>query len=236
MQNFSGVVKFKYLRGDFLANIRFENLSGDTVIVIFNGNELVIENEARVSVDALEKGEYSLKVHRARVPFESEDVHENKNEGGLPFKIEKSMHTQLDLLANIELNASKAVVTVKTEVTSKERFGLDVIFSSYSVAATGAKIESERKAFANESVRKSFISHHIKNVFFPVGFGGICVLILGIFACIRAVGGEPVNIGGTEFTIPWSAGLTCVGAGFLGYCALCVGEILKTARKLKKGL
>ncbi len=216
-----------------MANIRFDNFSGDTVTVIFDGNEAVVENECRTSFDLSQKATHSLRIHRTRVPFESEDSHEATNGSGLPFKEEKAMHAQLDLLTELEINASKAVVTVKSDVTAKDKMGLNVIFSAYSVSATGAKIINERKVFASASVKKSFLAHHIKNSLFPVGVGGLAIFLLGLFAIISAIDGNPINLGGKEFTLPWAVGLSAIGSVFIGYAVICIVNILKTAKRLK---
>ncbi len=216
-----------------MANIRIDNFSGDTVTVIFDGNETVIENECRASIDSLEKGTHSLRIHRTRVPFESEDIHEADNEKWNFFKEEKAMHTQLDLLTEIELKSSKGVITVKTDITSEDKMGLNVIFSSYSVSVTGAEITKTKKVFSNTNVKKDFVSHHIKNALFPVGAGGLVIFLLGIFALFSAINGKPIDIGGREFTLPWALGLTCISAGFIGYAIICIVKVFKAAKKLK---
>ncbi len=217
-----------------MANVRIDNFSGDTITVLLNKEEAVLKEGDRVSFDSLEKGIYSLQIHRTRVPLESEDIHEVKNDGGLPFKEEKSMHTQLDLLADIKINSSKTVISVKNAVTAKDELGVNAIFSSYSLSSTGAEIENERKVFASKGIKKAFKEHHIKSALFPVGLGGLAILLIGLFALVSAISATPIDIGGTEFTLPWAVGLTAVGAGFIGYSTFCIEKTLKITKEYSK--
>jgi hypothetical protein len=215
-----------------LANIRIDNLSSDTVTVFLDGKEMVTEDDGRVTFDALEKGIHTLRVHRTRVPYESGNA-DSKEANQIPFgSTEKSLHTQLDYIAEIDLNSSKAVLTVKSEITSAEGKGLDAIFASYSVTPAGARIVSERKVFANPKIEKAFLSHHIKGALFPTGICSLAVFIIGIVSLICAISGNPIDIGGTKFTLPWAIALVTVAVAFIGYTAFCLLKIFKTARKL----
>lgn len=217
-----------------MANIRLDNFSGDTVTVILDGREETVADEQRVTFDMLEKGRHILHIHRTRIPIESTDKNKTE-ETKMPFaSSEKNLHTQLDLIAEVDLNSSKAVVTVKNYVTAKESKGIDTIFSSYALDGTGVKIEEERKVFANSAVEKNFKSHHISNAFLPVGAGGIVIFLLGLFALVMHLSGNTINLGGTEFTLPWSLGLTAVGTAVLIYTAVCVANILTAVRKYKR--
>lgn len=218
-----------------MANIRIDNFSGDTVTVFLDGKEAMIEDESRVTFDTLGKGTHTLHVHRTRLPFESLDAHETDTQEKSPFGgEEKSLHTQLDLITEFDLNSSKSVITLKTEVSSAEGKGIDAIFSSYFVTATGAKNEKNRKVFANSSVQKNFISHHIKNTLFPTGLGGIVILLLGLIALVSHLTGNTVNLGGTEFTLPWSLGLTAVGTGIVAYSLFCIANVFKVVKRFKR--
>ena len=218
-----------------MANIRIDNFSGDTVTVFLDGKEAVIEDESRATFDTLEKGMHTLHVHRTRLPFESLDAHETDTQEKPPFGTpEKSMHTQLDLITELDLNSSKSVITLKTEVSSAEGKGIDAIFSSYSVTATGAKNEKNRKVFANSSVQKNFISHHVKNALFPAGIGGFVIFALGLLALISHLTGNTLNFGGTEFTLPWSLGLTAVGLGIVAYSLFCIANVVKVVKRFKR--
>ncbi len=220
-----------YSGGETMANMRIDNLSGDTVTVILDGRQEVVDNEGHLTFDALEKGRHTLCIHRTRLPFESASAHEKANEEKTPFgSPEKSLHTQLDLVADIELNSSKSVITVKNAVSAKEGRGLDAIFSSYSLTVTGAKVENESKIFANSSVQKNFKNNHLKNLFLPVGAGGLVILLMGIFALISHLSGNTINLGGTEFTLPWSLGLTAVGVAINIYTCICIHSILATVK------
>lgn len=224
-----------YSGGETMANMRIDNFSGDTVTVILDGRQEVIENEGHFTFDALEKGIHTLRIHRTRLPFESTSLHEETSENKMPFgSPEKSLHTQLDLVADIELNSSKSVITVKNAVSAKEGMGLDAIFSSYSLTATGAKVENETKVFANSSVQKKFKNNHLKNLLLPVGAGGLVILLLGIFALAMHLTGNTINLGGTEFTLPWSLALTAVGIAINIYTGICFVNVIKTVRRYKR--
>lgn len=219
--------------GDTLANIRIDNLSSDTVTVFIDSSQAVIEDEGRVTFDSLEKGLHTLRIHRTRVPYESGGTNSGE-ENKTPFgSADKSLHTQLDYIAEIDLNSSKAVLTVKSEITSAEGRGLDAIFASYSVTPTGAAVCRERKVFANANVEKSFRSHHIKSTLFPTGVCSLAVFIISIVSLICAANGQPIDIGGTKFTLPWAIALLTVGTGFVGYSAYCIFRILKKVKELR---
>lgn len=220
--------------GDTLANIRIDNLSSDTVTVFLDGKEALAEDEGRVTFDSLEKGTHTLRIHRTRVPYESGNT-DSKDENQIPFaSTEKSLHTQLDYIAEIDLNSSKAVLTVKSEITPAQGKGLDAIFASYSVTPAGARIVSERKIFANPKIEKAFLSHHIRSALFPTGICSLAVFIIGIVSLICAAGGNPIDIGGTKFTLPWAIALVIVAVTFIGYFAFCLLKIFKKAKELKE--
>ena len=219
-----------------MANVRIDNFSGDTVICFFNGREYTLADEERVTVDAAEKGEYELRVHRGRIPMETEDVHETQNMdiSERMQNSEKSLHTQLDGIFKVEINSTKAVLTVNTKVRAKEKSGLDVLYSGYSLEVTGAKTDGGRQVFANEGIRKGFIRHQLKEAFVPAGFVSIFLLILGSIALHANIIGKTVNIGGRDFTYPWSIGLMALALGFAGYTAYVIIYSLTEAKKYKK--
>ncbi len=222
--------------GEGMSNVKIENFSGDTVNVIFNGETYTLRDEERVSVEALEKGVYDVRVHRARIPMETEDFHEAQNAkfSERMEKSDKSQHVQLDGLFSVDINSTKAVLTVKTKVQAKEKFGIDAFFSGYTLEAAGSKVENARQVFSSEGIKKGFIRHQIKEAFLPVGAGGIFLLILGFIALGANIAGKTVNIGGQDFTYPWSVGLVAVGLGFVGYTVFVIVSIFKNANKFKK--
>ena len=216
-----------------MANLRIDNLSGDTVTVLFCGKEYTVADEEKVTVEAVEKGVHEMRVHRTRVPMETADSHEaeqldikEKAE-----KSERSLHTQLDAVFDVNINASKTVVTVRTKVKAKETVGIDVIFSGYSVETSGGKVENFRLIFANKNVKKRFINNQLKEALLPIGLGGIILLVMGIFALRGNITGNPINIGGRIFSLPWSIGLTAVGLGFEGYALYVIIYSLKIAKQ-----
>ena len=218
-----------------MANVRIDNFSGDTVTVIFNGRQEVLADEAHLTLDMLAKGRYPLCIHRTRVPYESADFHETENEKKPPFgEAEKSLHTQLDMIADIDLISAKSVITIKNAVTAKEGKGMDALFSSYSLSVTGARVEKEREVFANSSVQKNFRNHHLKDLLFPVGAGGLAILIIGLFALVMHLTGNTIDLGGTKFTLPWSLALTSVGVAINVYTGICLTNIFQTVKRYKR--
>lgn len=223
------------LRGDTLANIRIDNLSSDTVTVFLDGQDVIIEEDGRFTFESLEKGGYTLRIHRTRVPYESGSADKNDKDTSLPFGgEEKSLYTPLDYIAQIYLNSSKAVLTIKNDITSAEGKGLDAVFASYSVTPTGAKVEKERKIFSSTKIRQAFISHHIKNMFFPTGICSLAVFITGIVSLIFAINDKPIDIGGTKFTLPWAVALIAIAAVFVTYSVYCIFRIFKKVKELKE--
>ncbi len=217
-----------------MANIRVDNFSGDTVTVFLDGVSETVEEDGKMTFDSLEKGTHSLRIHRTRVPFDSETQHEAQSRS---FTEElqgqdKTLHIPLDLESTLRLDSSKSVITVKSDITSEEGRGLDVIFASYSLSVTGAKTENERKSFANSAVKKRFLSHHLKGMFFPIGLGGAIIFLIAIVSLFFAITGNPINIGGTVFTLPWALALTVVALAIGVYFAACIANILKTAKRL----
>ena len=55
----------------------------------------------------------------------------------------------MKVIFNVDVNASKAVLTVDKKMLLKDKFGLDVIFSGYSLTVSGAKVENSTEVFAN---------------------------------------------------------------------------------------
>lgn len=218
-----------------LSNLRIDNNSGDTVTVLFNNGTYTVPDEEKFYIENVEKGEYEIRIHRTRIPLESADYHENSNGDFVEKmqKTEKSLHCQLDGVFKITVNSSKTVVNVETKVTAEEKLGLDVIFSGYSISATGGKVENESKKFASRSVEKNFVKHHIKEAFLPVGLGGIFLLITSFFALYGDFTGNPLTIGGTKFILPFSLCLTAVALGFTVYTVIVIINILRTAKRLK---
>lgn len=221
--------------GVFLATVRFDNFTDDTVIVSLNGRDYTLADEERVTVEGVEKGRNELRVHRARIPKESEDFH-NTDNTDLYKKTEKadrSLHTQLDGIFVLDVNSSKAVITLKTKVRAEDRLGIDALFSGYDIEASGAKIENKKDVFAGKSVKKNFISHQIKEALLPVGFGGLILLFIGLVSLFANLSGKTVDIGGQQLTYPWTIGLLAVALGFVGYSVFVIIHSLNVAKRYK---
>ena len=218
-----------------MANIRIDNFSGDGITVILDGQIQTVGEDERVTFNSLEKGTHSLQIHRTRIPLETvvptaqqEQTPQEKMETS-----QQSIHTYLDLSAEIELDSSKAIIAVKSDISAGEGKGLDVIFSSYSVTATGAKIKNESKVFANKKIGKDFVSKHIRKLMFPIGICSAAILAIAVVALVSAIGGNPIDVGGTTFTLPWSAGFLLIATAFAVYTIICTATILSTAKKYR---
>ena len=218
-----------------MASIRIDNLSSDTVTVFLDGQETIIEEDGRFTFDALEKGKHTLRVHRTRTPYESNSSEKAEKDNPFPFfGEEKSLHTPLDYIAELDLNSSKAVLTLKSDITSAEGKGLDAIFTSYTVIPAGAKTESERKVFANNNIKKAFLSHHLKSAFFPTGLCSSVIFIIGIVSLFSAINGNPIDVGGTKFTMPWAIALVAVALALVAYTTYCLLRIFKKSKEFKE--
>lgn len=218
-----------------MANVRIDNFTDDTVSVFINGQEYRLEDEERTTV-AVEKGVLEIRVHRSRIPMETDDLHDVDRSDivGNTERNERSMHTQLDGIFKININSAKAIITIKTKVKAKEKFGIDALFSGYGVEVSGARVEEEKLVFASKRVQKRFIRHQFKEAMIPVGFGSIFLLILGAIAIYANIIGKAVNIGGREFTYPWSIGLLAVGLGFAGYATFVIIHSIKISKQYKE--
>ena len=203
-------------------------------LLMFEDKEQIVEDEGRVTFDSLEKGCHSLRIHRTRIPLETADYNEQQEKSPTEFfgGKDKSLHVPLDYLAEIDLNSSKAIVTVKSDVTAKEGKGIDAIFASYSLVVTGAKADDGRKVFANSAMKKRFVSHHLKGLMFPVGICAVVLLGISVVALLSAISGNPINLGGTVFTLPWAAGLSAVAVAVCAYSIFCFINVIKTSELL----
>lgn len=216
-----------------MASIRIDNASDDSVTVTLDTTVYVLADDEKLTIQNLEKGRYTLKVHRTRVPQETADSHETDN-SDFRAKAEnndKSVHTQLDGIYEIELSSSKAVIAVQQSISAVEKISADAIFSGYSLNVTGSKVLSEKKIFANTRVRKKYIAHQLSNAFLPIGLVGIILFILGMSSVFANLGGGAINLGGRDFSLPWSIGLTAIGAACIAYMIFVVVKTFFTAKK-----
>ena len=208
-------------------------MSDDSITVHFNSQEYVLADEESVTVSGIEKGKYTLRIHRTRVPKETADAHSTDNS---EFTItndgaDRSVHTQLDGIFEVDINSAKAVLTVHKDILAVEKLCTDALFSGYSLSVTGSKVISSDKCFANGSVKKKFVMHQLKNAFLPIGAGGVVFFVLGILALISNLSGKAMEFSSHEFTMPWAIGLLAVGLACFVYVAL---VIIKTVTTIKK--
>ncbi|MBP9988864.1 MAG: hypothetical protein KBT46_05125, partial [Ruminococcus sp.] len=130
-----------------MAVIRIDNLTDDSVVIELDNKEYSIEEDATVSIQNIEKGNYNLTVKR-RKDRSDEVVIRQENSGDLIDKMkvnEKSHHVQICSEFLINLNSSKSVITLKKNISGSSKGGMDIIFSSFDINVTGAKIENKKE-------------------------------------------------------------------------------------------
>lgn len=216
-----------------MANIRFDNFTDDAVTVFLDGEKYDIADGERVTAEMVEKGSHQIRVHRSRIPMESEDIHKTDAtdfEGNFR-REEQSLHTQLDGVFTVEINSAKAVVTLKTKVREDSRLGMDTLFSGYEILTSGAKVTDSKEIFAGKSVKKKYVSHQLREAFLPVGFIGIALLFMGLAALTANLKGGTVNLGGMDLKLPLTIILLAVSVGMIGYSIFVIVRSLKVAKK-----
>lgn len=215
-----------------MAGIRITNRSGDDVTVTLCGETVSLSADASYTFDRLTEKEYSLSVHRSRIPLETvsrdetdKDVFE-KSAGA-----EKSVHVPLDSAFLITLISSKAALCLDPDISGKEGPFLDALFSGYRLSGTGAETKKTGDCFASKRIKRKFFLHQLKNVFMPVGLIAVFLLICGIAAAASVARGKPVELGGAEAT-PLRAGLV-LSAGVAGTVYV-AAALINALRYLKK--
>lgn len=208
-----------------MAGIKITNRTGDGISVTLGEETAVLPSGGSYSFDRLSGKEYSLTVHRTRIPVETSGSNTGKTtllektDG-----IEKSVHVPLDTTFDVSLIASRAALTAEADVSGKEGALLDALFSGYRLTGSGAKVSKTAEVFANGKIRKKFLRHQLRNVFMPVGIISVFLLFFGITAVSSVIRGNPVQIGDASATYLTSGILLAFGAAGAVYviCALSV--------------
>ena len=73
----------------------------------------------------------------------------------------------------------------------------------------------------------------MKSAFFPIGLGIIIFTAVFLFALAANISGDPITLGGREFTYPWTFGLLAIDLVFIVYFTLMIVNILSTIKKYK---
>lgn len=219
-----------------MPNIRIDNFSDDAVNVEINGKKYFIKDDEKITVQNIDKGLHNFSVCRTRdIDSEIFNSREKKESGTDKLKDgEKSQRVQLKTNFDVDLNSSKGIVTLKKTVDGYTKGGADVIFSSFGVEGTGVKIDNKSDSFSNAKAERGFLKHILKEAFFPVGICAVILMILGVFALVTNINGNTINLGGTEFTYPFSIALTAIALICSGYFIYAVAVGLKKYRKYKR--
>ena len=216
-----------------MANIRIDNASEDALNVELDGKEYYISEDESLTVPNVEKGTHRLSVFRTKRVAANDEKKEDGDPTAKLSRDEESQYVRLKSLLVIEINSSKSVWTVKQKSLLTEKTGVDALFSGCEVEVGGGRIVEEKQSFADEKSRKSFLKKHLKNAFFPIGLGIIIFTAVFLFALAANISGDPITLGGREFTYPWTFGLFAIDLVFIVYFTLMIVNIISTIKKYK---
>ena len=216
-----------------MANIRIDNASEDALHVELDGKEYYISEDESLTVPNVEKGTHRLSVFRTKRVAANDGKKEDGDPTAKLSRDEESQYVRLKSLLVIEINSSKSVWTVKQKSLLTEKTGVDALFSGCEVEVGGGRIVEEKQSFADEKSRKSFLKKHLKSAFFPIGLGIIIFTAVFLFALAANISGDPITLGGREFTYPWTFGLLAIDLVFIVYFTLMIVNILSTIKKYK---
>ena len=216
-----------------MANIRIDNASEDALNVELDGKEYYISEDESLTVPNVEKGTHRLSVFRTKRVAANDEKKEDGDPTAKLSRDEESQYVRLKSLLVIEINSSKSVWTVKQKSLLTEKTGVDALFSGCEVEVGGGRIVEEKQSFADEKSRKSFLKKHLKNAFFPIGLGIIIFTAVFLFALAANISGDPITLGGREFTYPWTFGLLAIDLVFIVYFTLMIVNIISTIKKYK---
>lgn len=216
-----------------MANIRIDNASEDALNVELDGKEYYISEDESLTVPNVEKGTHRLSVFRTKRVAANDEKKEDGDPTAKLSRDEESQYVRLKSLLVIEINSSKSVWTVKQKSLLTEKTGVDALFSGCEVEVGGGRIVEEKQSFADEKSRKSFLKKHLKNAFFPIGLGIIIFTAVFLFALAANISGDPITLGGREFTYPWTFGLLAIDLVFIVYFTLMIVNIISTLKKYK---
>ena len=217
-----------------MPTIKIENKSDDDIIICFEGEEKELADGESVFFENRQKGVYSVRVHRKRVPRETVIASEAPQglEAAKAADEKPGSHVQLDSVIEFEVNSSKAAVTVIQDIKGVETLHEDVIFVGYRAELAGAKAVSKKDYFANSGIKRMYISQQIKSAFLPVGLVGILIFLVGAVFSIMNLGGYIVRFLSGEVSLKRS--LLLLAGGFLvtAYFIVNVFQIIRRARSL----
>ena len=201
-----------------MANIRIDNASDDVLKIELDGEEYFIPEDGSITISPVEKGNHRLIACRAiRTETERNSDSDKDNPTRKLSKDENSQYVQLKGVFEINVIASKSVWTVKKKPILVEKTGVDALFSGCELEITGGSVVASRQSFADENLRRAYLKKQLMGAFFPIGIGILIFTVLVLVALSANISGNPVTLGGREFTYPWTFGLAAIDLGFIGY-------------------
>ena len=201
-----------------MANIRIDNASDDVLKIKLDGEEYFIPEDGSITISPVEKGNHRLIACRAiRTETDKNFDSDKDNPTRKLSKDENSQYVQLKGVFEINVIASKSVWTVKKKPILVEKTGVDALFSGCELEITGGSVVASRQSFADENLRRAYLKKQLMGAFFPIGLGILIFTVLVLVALSANISGNPVTLGGREFTYPWTFGLAAIDLGFIGY-------------------
>lgn len=201
-----------------MANIRIDNASDDVLKIELDGEEYFIPEDGSITISPVEKGNHRLIACRAiRTETDKNSDSEKDNPTRKLSKDENSQYVQLKGVFEINVIASKSVWTVKKKPLLVEKTGVDALFSGCELEITGGSVVASRQSFADENLRRAYLKKQLMGAFFPIGIGILIFTVLVLVALSANISGNPITLGGREFTYPWTFGLAAIDLGFIGY-------------------
>lgn len=200
-----------------MANIRIDNASDDVLKIKLDGEEYFIPEDGSITISPVEKGNHRLIACRAiRTETDKNFDSDKDNPTRKLSKDENSQYVQLKGVFEINVIASKSVWTVKKKPILVEKTGVDALFSGCELEITGGSVVASRQSFADENLRRAYLKKQLMGAFFPIGIGILIFTVLVLVALSANISGNPVTLGGREFTYPWTFGLAAIDLGFIG--------------------
>lgn len=201
-----------------MANIRIDNASDDVLKIKLDGEEYFIPEDGSITISPVEKGNHRLIACRAiRTETDKNFDSDKDNPTRKLSKDENSQYVQLKGVFEINVIASKSVWTVKKKPILVEKTGVDALFSGCELEITGGSVVASRQSFADENLRRAYLKKQLMGAFFPIGIGILIFTVLVLVALSANISGNPITLGGREFTYPWTFGLAAIDLGFIGY-------------------
>lgn len=203
----------------FLATIRVDNLTDDSIIFYIDGKEYSVAEDEKINIQNIEKGNHNLRIRRTKDRSDEVIVQQEKSTDIFD-KLkgeEKSVHIQLESDFIIDINSSKSVITVKKDIIGFTKGGMDAIFSGFSIELSGAKMTEKKDYFSDKLNQKKFTLHVIKESFIPIGIISIIITIISSYSLFKNIMGDAINLGGTKFTYPFSFALLAISLFCIGY-------------------